>query len=303
MARIACSTWDGGGNVVVLRAFLDRLRARGHEVVLQVGFADPPRLDGDVLLLDHMTSVPGLESALASGRPAATFVHTMWSFVPKLEGTFQPAGYLDVLAGFERNLVFSLRELDPGPAPANVRWVGPSIEPEGPDAGWVPPARSLVVVTMGSHDLGDVPVLQRTLDALEPLAVDVVVTARADLDAASLRVPANARVTGFIRHAALLPHADLFVGHGGHGGIMAALAFGVPMVLLPLDRDQPHNADRLAAAGAARVLPEDAAPEAIRDAVEAVRTGTRERTRAIELANAAAAYGDVAIAELEALVS
>jgi UDP:flavonoid glycosyltransferase YjiC (YdhE family) len=248
-----------------------------------------------------MTTTAGLESVLASGRPAATVVHTLWSFVPSLEGSFAPPGYLDVLARFGRHLVFSVRELDAGPLPANVRHVGPVLEPEGPDAGWRPPDRSLVVVSMGTTDLGEAPVLQRILDGLAPLPVDVVATVGRHVDPAALRVPANARVTGFVRHAALLPHADLFIGHGGHGGIMAAGAFGVPMVLVPLDRDQPHNAARAEAIGVARVVHRDAEPDAIRAVVEAVRTGERERLGAMRLANAIAAFGNAAVEEVEGL--
>lgn len=299
--HIACSTWDGGGNVAVFRALKRRLEERGHEVTLQVGWDVAPQLDGDVLLVDHMTTAAGLESVLASGRPAATVVHTLWSFVPSLEGTFAPPGYLDVLARFRRHLVFSVRELDAGPLPPNVRHVGPVLEPEGPDAGWRPPDRSLVVVSMGTTDLGEAPVLQRILDGLAPLPVDVVATVGRHVDPAALRVPANASVTGFVRHAALLPHADLFVGHGGHGGIMAAGAFGVPMVLVPLDRDQPHNAARAEAIEVARVVHRDAKPDVIRAAVEAVRTGERERLGAMRLANAIAAFGNAAVEEVEAL--
>jgi UDP:flavonoid glycosyltransferase YjiC (YdhE family) len=299
--RIACSTWDGGGNVAVFRALKERLEARGHEVELQIGWDRSPLLDGDVLLVDHMTTHAGLETVLASGRPAATVVHTLWSFVPELEGTFAPAGYLDVLARFGRNLVFSVRELDAGPFPSNVRHVGPVLEPEGPDAGWRPPDRSLVVVSMGTTDLGEAPVLQRILDGLASSPVDVVATVGSHLERRALRIPANATVTGFVRHAALLPHADLFVGHGGHGGIMAAGAFGVPMVLVPLDRDQPHNAARAEAMEAARVVHRDAEPDAFRDAVEAVRTGERERLGAMRLANLIAGYGNAAADEVEAL--
>ena len=299
--RIACSTWDGGGNVAVFRALKERLEARGHDVRLQVGWDLPPLLDGDVLLVDHMTAQTGLESVLGAGRPAATVVHTMWSFVPSLEGTFAPAGYLDVLARFDRNLVFTVRELDAGWFPPNVRHVGPVLEPEGPDAGWRPPDRSLVVVGMGTTDLGETPVLQRILDALSTLPVDVVATVGAHVDRGALRVPDNATLVGFVRHAALLPHADLFIGHGGHGGIMAAGAFGVPMVLIPLDRDQPHNAARAEALDAARVVHRAAEPDAIRDAVEAVRTGERERLGAMRLANLIARYGNAAVDEVEAL--
>lgn len=299
--RVACSTWEGGGNVAVFRALGERLRARGHEVSLRIGWREPPLLDGDVLLVDHMTPAEGLEAVLTSGRPAATVVHTLWSFVPSLEGSFAPAGYLDLLARFERHLVCSVRELDGGAVPATVRHVGPVLEPEGPDAGWRPPDRSLVVVAMGTTDLGETPVLQRILDGLATLPVDVVATVGDHVDRAALRVPGNARVVGFVRHAAVLPHADLFVGHGGLGGIMAAGAFGVPMVLVPLDRDQPLNAARVEAFGAARVVHRDAEPDAIRAAVEAVRTGERERLAAIRLANAVASYGNAAVDEVEAL--
>jgi UDP:flavonoid glycosyltransferase YjiC (YdhE family) len=300
--RVACSTWEGGGNVAVFRALKDRLEARGHQVALQIGWDAPPLLDGDVLLVDHMTPIAGLEAVLASGRPAAALVHTLWSFVPSLEGTFSPPGYLDVLQRFPRLLVSTARELDDDRgAPPSVRYVGPVLEPEGPDSGWLPPTRSLVVVSMGTTDMGEGPVVQRVLDALEPLPVDVVVTLGRHLAPGSLRVPANATVSGFIRHSALLPHADLFVGHGGLGGIMAAMAFGVPMVLLPLDRDQPTNAGRVEAVGAGRVVAKDAEPAAIRAAVEAVRTGERERNGAIRMANVVAAYGDAAVTEVEAL--
>jgi UDP:flavonoid glycosyltransferase YjiC (YdhE family) len=302
MARIACSTWEGGGNVAVFRALADRLRARGHDVSMQIAWDEPPVLDGDVLLLDHMSTAAALESAIGSGRPVATIVHTLWSFVPRLEGTFAPPGYLDLLARVDRQLVCTIPELDGVEAPTNGVHVGPLIEPEGPDAGWEPPSRSLVVVSMGTTDLGEAPVLQRILDGLAALPVDLVVTLPAHVDASSLRVPSNADVRGHIRHAALFPHADAFVGHAGLGGIMAALAFGVPMVLLPLDRDQPHNAARAEAAGVARVVDKDADPDTVAAAVEAVRTGLRERTRAIELANAIASYRDAAVEQVEALL-
>jgi hypothetical protein len=175
--RVACTTWDGGGNVAVFRALTDRLRARGHEATVQMGWDGPPAVDGDVLLVDHMLPIDVLRAARASGRPVAALVHTLWSFVPSLEGTFAPAGYLDALAALDRLLLCSARELDRGAAvPANATYVGPIIEPEGPDGGWSPPPRSLVVVSLGTTDMGEGPVLQRVLDGLAPLPVDVLAT-------------------------------------------------------------------------------------------------------------------------------
>ena len=300
--RVACSTWPGGGNVAVFEALADRLRARGHEVTVQNGWPQPPPLDGDVLLVDHMTSIDGIEAAKARGVPTAAVVHTLWSFVPSLEGTWGPVGYLDVLETLDALLVVAPQELDgTASVPDNVRFVGPVIAPEGPDAGWRPPDRSLVLVSLGTTDMGEGPVLQRVLDALAPLPVDVFATVGEHLDASTLRVPDNARVNGHVRHAAVLPHADVFVGHGGLGGISAALAFGVPIVTLPLDRDQPHNAARVEAVGAGRTVAKDADPDVIRDAVEAVRTGVREREGAIRMANVIAELGDSAVREVESL--
>ncbi len=50
-----------------------------------------------------------------------------------------------------------------------------------------------------------------------------------------------------------------------------ALAHGLPMVLLPMGADQPHNAARCRALGVARVLDAvRATPEKVRDAVSTV---------------------------------
>jgi UDP:flavonoid glycosyltransferase YjiC (YdhE family) len=44
------------------------------------------------------------------------------------------------------------------------------------------------------------------------------------------------------------------ISHGGSGGVVGALAHGLPMVLLPLGADQPLNAARCEALGVAVVL-------------------------------------------------
>jgi MGT family glycosyltransferase len=233
----------------------------------------------------------------------ATVVHTLWSFVPSLEGTFAPVGYLDLLASVEHNVVFSVRDLDGTSFPDNVVHVGPVIAPAGADAGWEPPGRPLVVVSLGTTPMDEIEVLQRVLDGLGELDVTVAATVGAHIDRSSLRVPPNARVSGYVEHAAMFPHADVFVGHGGHGGIMAALTFGVPVVSIPLDRDQPHNAERLEAVGAGCTVAKDSAPASIAAVVEAVRTNELQRDAARRMANAIADYDGAAVAQVEALLS
>ena len=51
-----------------------------------------------------------------------------------------------------------------------------------------------------------------------------------------------------------MPHAAAMVAHGGAGTTLAALAAGVPLVLLPLSADQPINARRVAELGAGVAL-------------------------------------------------
>ncbi len=52
----------------------------------------------------------------------------------------------------------------------------------------------------------------------------------------------------------MLARSRLLLSHAGHGIVMKALYYGVPMVLVPWDRDQPGVAARAAALGAAEVV-------------------------------------------------
>jgi UDP:flavonoid glycosyltransferase YjiC (YdhE family) len=61
------------------------------------------------------------------------------------------------------------------------------------------------------------------------------------------------------------------VAHAGHGIAAKALQFGVPMVLVPWDRDQPGVAARAEALGVARVVARDAlTPETLAAAIREV---------------------------------
>jgi UDP:flavonoid glycosyltransferase YjiC (YdhE family) len=55
------------------------------------------------------------------------------------------------------------------------------------------------------------------------------------------------------------------VTHAGHSTACYALAMGVPLVCMPMGRDQFMVADRVATVGAGVVVAQEAAPEAISD--------------------------------------
>jgi UDP:flavonoid glycosyltransferase YjiC (YdhE family) len=98
--------------------------------------------------------------------------------------------------------------------------------------------------------------LQRVVGAAGGLGARVVVTTGPMIDPADVRAPAGVEVPRYVPHADLMPTATLFVGHGGHGSTMAALAHDLPMVLMPLSptTDQPRVAKTIEAAGAGRTV-------------------------------------------------
>jgi UDP:flavonoid glycosyltransferase YjiC (YdhE family) len=62
--------------------------------------------------------------------------------------------------------------------------------------------------------------------------------------------PPNVRVTGWIPVDRALRHAAAFVHHGGSGGMLQALAAGVPQLAVPGSADRRDNAELVARRGA-----------------------------------------------------
>jgi UDP:flavonoid glycosyltransferase YjiC (YdhE family) len=107
---------------------------------------------------------------------------------------------------------------------------------------------------------------------LEGLAgLEVTVSVGPHVDPAELGPqPRGVRVERHVDQAAVLPRCGVVVSHGGSGSVLAALAHGLPSVLLPMGADQPWNAERCAELGVASVLdPVTATPATIRAAVDA----------------------------------
>jgi MGT family glycosyltransferase len=92
-------------------------------------------------------------------------------------------------------------------------------------------------------------------------------------------LPGNVHVERYIPQTLLFPRCSLVVTHGGSGTIMAALAHGLPLVVVPIAADQPENAARCAALGVARVIaPADLSAEVAREvARDVLRNGTYRR--------------------------
>lgn len=189
----------------------------------------------------------------------------------------------------DRLLVLTARAFElPGvQPPAHVRYVGPQ-PPRSPrhpapyrlPAGGVP----LVLVSLGTTDQGQRGLLERLLAALAELPVTGLVTLGPGLGAAELDPPPNVVLEPYVPHADVLPHADLVVTHAGHGTVLAAIGAGVPLVCVPMSRDQPAVAARVTAHGLGVRVEPDAGVADLREAVRTVLDDPAYRSAAHRMA-------------------
>jgi len=71
-------------------------------------------------------------------------------------------------------------------------------------------------------------------------------------------------------HGLVLPHCAAAITHCGHGTTIRSLAAGVPLVCMPMGRDQNDTAARVVARGAGVRIKPTASPAAIRKALTQV---------------------------------
>jgi UDP:flavonoid glycosyltransferase YjiC (YdhE family) len=138
--------------------------------------------------------------------------------------------------------------------------------------------------------------------------LELIVTVSELHDPAALgELPPTVHVEQWLPLAAVLPRCDAVLCHAGSGTILAALAAGLPLVLVPDGADQFTNAESCRAAGVARTLmPGETTPSAVRAAVGAIlQPSARELERARQIAGEIDAMPPPAevVAELEELVA
>lgn len=170
------------------------------------------------------------------------------------------------------------------------------------------PDAPVVYVTLGTvfnHESGDL--FSRLLEGLRALPINVLVTVGREIDPAGLGPqPSNVTIQRYVPQANVLPHVDMVVSHGGSGSILGAIAFGRPMVVIPMGADQPLNAERCVALGVGRVLDAvRATPQDVAKAVSVVLADAAYRQAAERLGDEVAALPgpEYAVALLERFVT
>jgi UDP:flavonoid glycosyltransferase YjiC (YdhE family) len=150
--------------------------------------------------------------------------------------------------------------LDPSPYPATLRVRDPSYADSGgpPIAPlprwWEGSDAPLVYVTFGSMT-GGAPVgdaaFRAALEAVRGMPVRVLLTVGRTADVRAFTdVPANVHIEAWMPQTDVLAAATAVVCHGGSGTTFAALAAGLPLVIMPMFADQPANARLVEYAGA-----------------------------------------------------
>jgi UDP:flavonoid glycosyltransferase YjiC (YdhE family) len=125
----------------------------------------------------------------------------------------------------------------------------------------------LVYVTFGTVFNRDLDLIATVVEGVRTLPVEVVVTLGPGNEPGALGdQPANVQVAEYIPQADLLPRCAAVVSHAGSGTFLAALAQGLPQLVLPQAADQFLNANAAARAGVAREIPPgEVTAERVRD--------------------------------------
>jgi MGT family glycosyltransferase len=190
--------------------------------------------------------------------------------------------------------------------PKQLVYAGPELDDPAWTKPWSSPfdasdPRPLVMVGFSTTFQNQVDVLRRVIGALGELDVRGVVTAGPAVDIASLPSAPNVHVCASAPHSQLLKEAAAVITHAGHGTVIRALAAGVPVVCMPMGRDQNENAARVVFHGAGLRVKPTASAEKIRRAVRDVLASSRYRDHARRLGEqiAADARDSRAVAALE----
>jgi MGT family glycosyltransferase len=175
---------------------------------------------------------------------------------------------------------------------------------------WEPPwpenGRPAVLLSLSTTYMQQEDLLQRLVDALGQVDCHALVTTGPGMRSRPLAaVPTNVHVVEFAPHGAVLPHVDLVITHGGHGTVTRSLAAGVPVMVVPISRDQPDNAARVVHHGVGIKVSKRSSPDRFATAVRRVLADGVIRANAREMAERLApdVGAPKAIAALEALAS
>lgn len=183
---------------------------------------------------------------------------------------------IDLFDRAELRLIQTLRSFDVpiDPSPNNVRYIGPEMN----DPDWVSKEelkfpwpgdtkKKLVVISFSTTFQNQASAIQHSINALSKLDVYGCVTLGPAMEGINFTIPENVLVLKSVAHSLLFSQADLVITHGGHGTIIRALSHGLPIICLPMGRDQDDNALKVVSKGCGIKLPRKSGSTKIKKAI------------------------------------
>ncbi|MCJ2006639.1 glycosyltransferase [Methylobacterium sp. J-092] len=218
-------------------------------------------------------------SAMESGRPALNAARRAFGLPP----------VATAFAHFERAervllAISQTFDFDTAMLPANYRYIGPLLdEPvwsRGARTAWSGLGRPRILIAGSTGAQNQTGLLRRIVRAVGTVEAETIVTTGPNVEAGDLDAPDTIRVVATASHDALMTEADLVICQGGHGIVSRTLLHGVPLLVIPLARDQADNAARIALRGAGLRLPGAVSPDEIAAAIQRLLAEPSFRTAA-----------------------
>ena len=144
------------------------------------------------------------------------------------------------------------------------------------------PGRPLVYASMGTLQNGVLRTFRMIAEACAGLDLQLVISLGGGQDPALLGdLPGDPVVVGYAPQLDLIRQSALTISHGGLNTTLESLAWGVPMVVLPVAYDQPGVGARVEWTGVGRSIPVGRLTvDRLRDAVRTVLDDPAYRERA-----------------------
>jgi MGT family glycosyltransferase len=200
-------------------------------------------------------------------------------------------GFNDMFSGLAQitQLPIAL-ELPGRPLPPHFHHTGPWVDAAGRapvDFPWsrLDPIRPLVYVSMGTLQNGILQTFRMIAEACAGLDVQLVISLGGGQDPALLGdLFGDPVVVGYAPQLELIQRSALTISHGGLNTALESLAWGVPMVVLPVTYDQPGVGARVEWSGVGRSIPVGRVTvERLREAVRLVLRNPAYRVRARQM--------------------
>lgn len=234
----------------------------------------------DVVVVDCM-ALALIQGANRSGLPVVVLLHTFAEYWRRafLQG---PIAAVAGALGFSPRalwgaatcrLVLTDPVLDPAsqePEFADYTWTGTTEVGAAESARASDTAVPRVVVSFSTTSLpGMRRAYRNTIDGVRDLPVEAIVTTGGFDLGDPVLAARNVQIHGYVPHAEVLPGAALVIGHGGHSTTMKSLAYGIPLLVMPLNptADQGLIGDVVERSGLGRRISARSDPATIRRAV------------------------------------